>query len=409
MPRNPLSRLFKRRASHYLNDDGSPRTLAYTSSSEPTGLFATTTRNTSTLDTYWKYYANENTVFAAVNYTAWNTVMSGYDLSGPEDAVKALENFIYETDLDAKLLDMVIHTLVFGDGFLERIYNKTGNKLVNLKLINPKTMVVEYDKYGRVTGYRQNIGGKKGELIDPKYIAHFVLFSQPDSPYGLSLIAPSKDTINRKVRTDEAIARAIIRHGFTRYKVTVGNKDIAEPVPESVLKQIKSDLKDLNEQNEIIIPWTIDIKSLDEKGVQGIEEYFNYFQTQLIIGLLCPEEALGLGKGSTEATAYVKALMYERMIKSFQLRLSRFMEREIFNVFLATNGFPDTKVRVLFRSVTDEDEAMKAKWIGNLLRAYRDEMKPFTINEVRHMFGLPPLTKEEMDELYEEYGRNKKD
>jgi len=160
----------------------------------------------------------------------------------------------------------------------------------------------------------------------------------------------------------------------------------------------------LTEINEIIIPGLIDVTTIDEKGIPGVEEYSDIFQTELIITMLCPEEALGLGKGSTEATASVKQMMFERVIRSFQLKISSQIENELIRKILDDNGFnleknPTNMVHMRFNSVTDADEAVKAKWLGNLFRGYdprQGEIKPFTVDEVRAMFGYGPMGK--MDE-----------
>ena len=393
--------------SYFLDDKGRPRTVIKTDESDLGFSISSSKRSPQSLKNLWSYYTGESTIFASINYTAFNTVMSGYDiLTSNEEIRLLLEQFRLDTDLDSKLLDSVIYCLVFGDAFIERIFNKTEDKLLDVKVVNPITMEIAYDKYGRIEGYYQVINGQKGDLIEPKYIAHFRFFPDPDTPYGISIISPSIDTLKRKVRTDKAIANAIIRHGTPKYVVSIGSDKINEPIPDAVFEQIKQELRNITEKNEIIVPWTINVETIDERGISGVEEYFNYFQTQLIVGLLCPEEALGLGRGSTEATAYIKAVMYERMIKSFQLKLASFLVREIFKPFLQGYGYTEEDMkdlRVVFRSVTDEDEAMKAKWLGNLLRGYKNELKPFTINEIRSMFGFPPFTEEQLKKLRSEY------
>jgi len=291
-------RLFKPN-SYFLDDEGNPRTIVASNDGELASLFSSSTeRNSAQLENLWKYYIGEGTVFASINYTAWNTVMAGYDILTDDDRIKmVVEEFRNRTNLDEILLNAVTFCLVFGDAFIEKIFNKSGKKLVNLKVINPITMEIIWDKYGRITGYRQTINGRKGDIIEPKYIAHFRFFPDPSTPYGVSLITPSIDTLKRKVRTDTAIASAIIRHGMPRYIITVGNEKIDAPIPEKVIDKIKSELKNITEKTEIIVPWTVKIDTIDEKGIKGVEEYFNYFQSQLVTGLMCPEEALGLGKG----------------------------------------------------------------------------------------------------------------
>jgi hypothetical protein len=214
------------------------------------------------------------------------------------------------------------------------------------------------------------------------------------------MIEPSRDTLQRKVTTDEAIANAIIRHGTSKYVVTVGDKD--EVPPDAVFTAIKNELEDITEQNEFIVPGPISIKTIDEQGIRGVEEYYNYFQTQLVVGLMCPEEALGLGANSTEATSKVKEILYERFIKAVQHKLAEQLRKDVINPFLEQRGFDINTVNVRFNSVTDADEAKKAKWLGNLLRGYPEGEKPFTVNEIRSIFDYPP--KEEIEDDIPETG-----
>jgi AraC-like DNA-binding protein len=103
-------------------------------------------------------------------------------------------------------------------------------------------------------------------------------------------------------------------------------------------------------------------------------------------------------------TARIKAILYERMIKSFQKKLSLAIERELFNEQLIKAGFTrkDTdkpiRVKLRFNSVTEEDDALRAKWLGNMLRGFPEGLQPFSINEIRGFFGLPH--RDGMDKLY---------
>ena len=86
------------------------------------------------------------------------------------------------------------------------------------------------------------------------------------------------------------------------------------------------------------------------------------------------------------------------MIRSFQLKISNQVQNQLIVPILDSNSIkieehPENMVRMKFNSVTDADEAVKAKWLGDLLRGYdarRGEEKPFTDDEVRAMFGYGP-------------------
>jgi len=380
----------------YLKDDGRPQSLVRTGGGGAMGI-QSRDRSISDLRTYWDYYYGDGTIFAALNTTAWNTVMVGYNLiAEDEDAKKLIKNFFDIINIERMARQSTLYTLIFGDSFTEKVYNK-GKDISRLKVIDSRTMLINSDEYGDVQSYQQEISGKKQPIIKTEYIMHLRFFEIPGSPYGVSLIAPNKDTIDRKVSTDEALFNAIKRHGTLKWVATVGSEKDGQIPPDSVMDNIKEELEDITEKNEFVVPWFIDLKTIDEQGIEGVEEYFNYFQTQLVIGLLCPEEALGLGKGSTEATARIKAIMYERMIKAFQHELENTIREELINPTLEKNGFDINTVHIKFNQVTEEDEALKAKWLGGLLRGFRDQDIPFTRNEIRSFFGLEP--REDMEDV----------
>ncbi len=383
-------RFFGKRRSIYLDEAGNPKTIVGTGKSKGGLSMGGSTRTDSLLKQFWNYYEGEGTVFASINTTAWNSVMVGYFLvSDDENSKLLIQNALEIMDIDAILLDSVIYTLVFGDSFIEKV--KSGKNVVRLKTVDPITMQINTDEHGEITDYQQKIKGQLLPKLNKEDIIHFRFFPKPDSPYGISLISPSKDTIDRKLTTDESIAKAIGRHGTPKYIVKIGNE---ENIPDnSVFEKIKSTLEDIEAINEFIVPGTIDISTLDESGVQNVKEYYDYFQTQLIVGLLCPEEALGQGKGSTEATSKVKEIMYERFIKAIQHKMSTIVRLEIINPILLANGKEENTVHMRFHSVTDADEAVKAKWLGNLLRGFPEGPQPFSIDEIRAIFDYPPLDK----------------
>lgn len=378
---------------YYFTKEGTPKTIIR-ANARKTNLFSSDERTLKSLKLYYQYYRGDGTVWAAINSISFNTVMVGHFFESEDDeAKKIISDFCDKIDLDSHLLSATTYALVFGDSFLEIIYTKDGKNISRLKKTDGKTMFINYDDFGDIESFQQKIGGgEEKDPIEPEYICHFNLFPKPDSPYGISLIEPSRDTIKRKIRSDQAITNAMIRHGTPKYVATIGTEKEKQTPPKATLELIQKEMEEITEKNEFIIPWNCKIETIDEKGVQGITDYTDYFQTQLVVGLLCPEEALGMGKGSTEATARVKAILYERMIESFQLRISRIIEQSLFNKVLEAHGKKPNLVKIKFNSITDEDEALKAKWMGELMNGFRNSpVKPFTINEIREYFKKSPV------------------
>jgi hypothetical protein len=388
----------------YLDDSGRPLTVVRAGGGG--GIdFGEQTRSPERMATFWRYYEGDGSIWAAVNSIAFNTVMVGYDIES--DNVKArnlIDEWCKKANLEEHLLNSVIYALVMGDAFLEIIYNRKG-EITNLKEVDPKTIDVEIDDYGIVQGYKQRVGFSDDDAIklDKERICHIKLFSNPEHPYGISLIQPNEGAIIRMLRSDVGISNAIQRHGTTKTVFTVGSKEDGQIPPPEVLDAIEAEVEEIDEKNEFIVPWNVKVDTIDNTGIQGVDKYYNYFQTKVIIGMLCPEEALGLGTGSTEATAKVKAILFERIIRSFQMRLANIIEDQIFDVILEKNGFDPDLVSLSFASVTDEDEAMKAKWLGNLMRGFtHTKYRPFTINEIRKVMKFRPLDVPEADTI--DYG-----
>jgi len=382
----------------YLRDDGRPQTLIRTGGSTGGSAFGDTDRTTQKLEEFWKYYRGEGTVFASLNSTAYNTVMVGYNITSKNPEAKNLISDSCDMlNLEESLWEATRDSLVFGDSFIEKRRNRKGD-VVKLKPVDPRTIVINYNQYGDIESYKQVIGGKTVNPKIPKEdIIHFRFLPIPGSPYGVSLIEPNVEVIKRKVSVEEALFNAMKRHGTGKWVLYVGNEKDGQIPPDSVMDSIAEKLEDINDLNEVVLPWFMHLETIDEKGIEGVEEYYDYFQTQLVVGLMCPEEALGQGKGSTEATARVKSVMYERMIKSYQRRLSKILHDELFEEILLKQGFknetyPDYAIKVTleFNSVTEEDEALKAKWWSNIIRSFRGDI-PLTGNEFRTVFGFPTM------------------
>jgi len=288
----------------YLKDNGKAQTLVRVGEAKSRGLTkAKEGRTLSDLKNYWLYYRNEGTVFASLNSTAYNTVMVGYNIeSDDEEAKKLIQNLCDNIDLEDALLEATLYALIFGDAFLEKRHT-TGGGISRLYSVDPKTMIINYDKYGNIISYQQEIDGRKVEKeIKPEDIIHIRFLPIPGSPYGVSLIEPNIDIIDRKVSVEEAIYNSMRRHGIGhKWVLYVGTEKDGQTPPDATMDNIAKKLEDINEMNEIVLPWFMKLETIDEEGIEGVEEYYDYFQTQLVVGLMCPEEALGQGKGSTEA------------------------------------------------------------------------------------------------------------
>lgn len=350
-------------------------------------------RSVSDLLRYEKMYMKDGVVFACINTIVRTAIGTKWDISSEDDEARnKIEDFVSKINFSEFLSEIMRHALIYGDAFIEKIYNARG-EFVDLSLVDPKTVEIVSDDKGNELVYIQNTSFQKVEFEPHKEMYHFKFYSIPSSPYGISQIGSNYDTILRKTKLDEAVISAVLHHGFPKYHVKVGdiNHDI---IPSDTdIEQTAIQFQDINSKTEFITPDFINIIGLDTGGVEHIEEYTSYFLNELVAGFNVPEEALGLGKGSTEASGKVRQRLFERMIRSLQITLENFVSNNIFRDII------DVPVKLIFRDISPTEEAEAIKWVAPLLNTTEDSFLVLTRNEIRSMFNLPEYPVEEEEEI----------
>lgn len=280
-----------------------PKTWAFGGfGSTPSVSFSAPSRDD--IDKYLKVYYSQNIVFASIETIVQNAILTGYSFySNNDEALERVRQFCKRTGLiEVKFAENTRNALICGDGFAENVLDEDGY-LYDLYTRDPRTIEIVPNDYGEIVGYVQVVAGQRSDIIPPELITHFQFFSRVDSPYGLSIIAPSYKSIVRKEMVDEATATAVVRHGHPKYIIKLlGMLERGKYlINEEVKQAIRNELTNLDARKEIMIPDAISIENIDVKGVQNVEEYFNYFTQLVTAGLLVPEEAVGLGRNITEA------------------------------------------------------------------------------------------------------------
>ena len=122
---------------------------------------------------------------------------------------------------------------------------------------------------------------------------------------GVSLFIRAKKQIDWHFMVNQASADSIWRHGYPKYEINLASED-GSPVPVSAIDGMEGATSDLGPRSELLMNATSRIVELDKGGVPQVESYGKWALTELCAAIGTPEELLGLGAGSTEATANVK-------------------------------------------------------------------------------------------------------
>ena len=362
------------------------------SSNRETGLFGKYGNHSlANMQRWEKIYAGEGLVFSAINTIAQSAIGNGWDIkSSNENAKNMVLEFLNNVDLEEILSGIIRHILIFGDAYLEKIFSNK-NVLVELYLIDPKTIEIICDNYGKVEYYKQNIANNlESELIDKDDIVHIKLFSIPSSPYGVSTIGTNYDSIRRKIRMDEALAASLIRHGSPKYHISVGSPEENEYPPKEVLKDLRDEFKNIDEKNEFVTSSLIKIDSVDVRGIEHVNEYYEYFMNLIASGFSVPIEQIGIASGSTEATSKTRERLFNRYLSSIQNRIERIFQREIFPILLK-DSFPNEIVSLKFGDISPHDESEKIKWVRPFIRALEKDNEILSKDEIRKIFGFEAI------------------
>ena len=335
-------------------------------------FFSEKARSKELLKKYEIIYNQGGIVTEAINAYPMFLTTNGWRLEGPDNLVKKVAESFEEIDFDAILWDGISDALVYGDAFQEI----TATRIGGVSSIVPRlasSFEIQHDAHGTLLGYTQTVKTGSTETkvpLKPEQIVHLQFWKLGGSMYGHSLIHRAYDEIIRDTKTAEATATAIYRHGFKKYHIRVGQE--GEIVPQEVLKDVDKEFQDLESKNDFVTPYDMEIKNIDEGGLQKIDLYNDISLLRMAAALGVPEEILGLRRGSTDNTAVTRINTFFKKISAMQQRVAR-----CYNLNIVNKIVPPHTVKLVFNEVNPENSTLKAEWISTIMKA--SPADPFAI------------------------------
>lgn len=351
-----------------------PRTFPSAQKKTIAQLFSKRDRDLKKLQTQENIYLQGGPVSEAIDSYALFALSNGFYFDGDETLVKDVEAAAEEMDLHSSLWQQIVGSLSMGDDFQELAPGQgdRANDVVMIISRPSKMFDITVDDYGLKTGYRQFYGadtwGQKAIPLRLDQILHTQLFTFSGSKYGVSLIDRALDDIYRDTRMITSLTDAIERMGHPRYHARVGKE--GEDVEQAVLDRVADQLDDLNSCTQLATCRDTEIVQLNVAGVGNADTYSNLTIQRLACALGVPEEILGLGRGSTEATAKVRQACFEMKVSTIQGKLERSNDRQFVDRVTKQPG----RVHIHFNDVSEEDELTVAQYVAAVLAA--DPMRP---------------------------------
>jgi hypothetical protein len=344
-------------------------------------------------------------VFNFVNKITQVIVSSGYELKGDKGPVEEIESFLDgigdvggEICWDSLLEQIFRDQVIYGEAWNEKIYNKRGDQIVDIDVIDAKKMdylknrneKVMLDLSQNPIGYTETLpfdeipeGIRKMKIpspydeaakldntmlyFPPDRIVHFKLYSIGDGLYPIGLIEPCYKASLRKLNMEEALANALYRVGFPIITTTVGDES-HDPTPPMITDAMNK-TQNIKYNESIAIPYWTKIGLLESKHPEKLREHLDYFCEQEIASSGMPAAFVtGKGEETNRSTLnrqeYLSKLALRHMIRN----TSKVIERDIFKPICKQAGYK-TWPKMIWREIVLEELDSKADRIYKYTKA----------------------------------------
>lgn len=285
---------------------------------------------------YKMAYRNIPIVSSAIDITADQAVQHFYIDGENKEQVKKLEKFAKKQNLVQFYHNVAKQMLIYGNAFVEII--KNGEGIVGLKMLDPLTMYVnrdEFGKYDKEKAYIQMNELNPEEFVTFKFeeVVHFKWNPIGDSAYGNSLLHPLLHILEVKLGVEDNLDEIIARYAAPLIHAKVGSDE--RPAKQEDIDGLGADLQDIYVDTEFVTEHTVEMNVLDSgRRAMDLQAPLNYIEHQVVTGLQVPLALLGRGDGGNRATAEVQQASFDRRTRILQRNIKKTSEQDIFAVHL---------------------------------------------------------------------------
>jgi len=336
-----------------------------------------------------KLYLTNQFIFRGVNVRADELITRGYDIEGEDEkGITACKKLIDDSGGTNLFWQISVNTDVAGDGYLEKVPNVKGNKILLLKHVNPVNFGFTTDKTtskiiindrGTPKSYTQVVYGNDGvaENIEVPIdrIAHLRFNTFGDEFTGISSLQPVYNTTIRLMNMEHAAAEAAVK---TANPIIVGQTETKNP---NELRKWSGILSHISAQEQVFLPAGVKLSMLSP-GYQNFNAYAAYFLDAVVAALGVPKSILTGSSdsgGGNRSTVQIQSRHFYSVIRANQ-RYVEILFNDIFKDYAEKAGF---KAPTLHFKDIAEDADVKGQRAIELYDA-----GVITLEESRSMIGL---------------------
>jgi len=321
-------------------------------------------------------YKKDPVAFNSINKAVQMIMAAGYEFRAENENTKnQFEEFfanignVGEDITFDELLEAIFrYEMIYGNAFVEIVFNKKMNRVVDLALFDPKRMdyakssegKIALDKYGKPVGYTlklpYGVVGKSDPIpkehegkislsnnmifILPQRVCHFKLYTVGDRFYGIGMIEPAYKSIVRKMNIEEAQTNSIYSRGTYPVVAYVGDQ-MHEPTPQDI-ENVLQNLVKLKHDRYFAFQHWVKVEPLEVKQSDIVDQTLEYLRLNETASLGMPMAfATGAGEKTNRATLNNQQKFLEFTLNDIVKKTMSTFRKYILKRISFYNGFGD--------------------------------------------------------------------
>ena len=294
-------------------------------------------------------YLTNQFIFRGINVKADEMISRGYDICGnDEKGVKLCQELLKNSGGTNFLRTMFINTEVTGDGFVEKVRNKTNDRIMILRNINSVNFGFETDSEGKIIlnerkeprAYQQLISGVNADenkkIIPKERISHLRFNIFGDEFNGISSLQSIYNTAVRLMNMEQAAAEAAVKTANPLWVARTDTKNLIE------LRKWSKFLGNISGATKLVLPKNMEIDMMSP-GQQNFNEYADYFLDAVVSALGVPRAILlGESRSGSRAQGVILSRHFYSVIRT-QQRYAEDMINAIFEEYGELSNFEPPK------------------------------------------------------------------
>jgi hypothetical protein len=290
-----------------------------------------------------------------------------------------------------------------------RLHGKDLDPIAGLFPMDPVSVKVSQNSYGRPIEWRQALNGEE-RLFDADDVLVFTIDRKTGFVFGTPYCTPVLDDIRALRRLEELVELVTHKHLFPLFHYQVGTED--EPAADIELPDgttisevdiVRSQIEEMPTEGGIVTPHrhTIEIIGSQDK-VLDLAPYIEHFEARVMAGLRLSGIDVGRGDTANRGTAQVISRNLVDAVRDYQQVMMDCISVKLFDILVLEGSFDlNEETRVYFRFPTaDREEERTSQNHGMTLF----QSNAITAEELRREYlRKEPLEDQDPDTWHEKY------